>query len=167
MFLLGAAFSKLKIFYDVKKHNILIKRIWWMGLLVGLPLNSLAAYETSFLMIGAPFLMLFYVMSMTLCMQRPTWQNRCKKVAAVGRTAFSNYILQSIVCTLLFYSYGLGLYGKVNPFVGLWISVAIFAMQMAVSTWWLKKYRMGPLEWVWRTMTYGRVQRLKRVEEMN
>lgn len=168
MFLLGAAFAKWRMFHEVKKNQQLLKRICWTGLLVGLPLNILAVFEQSFWFIGAPFLMLFYVMSITLIMKQQKWQKKFMKVAAVGRTAFTNYIMQSIICTSLFYSYGFGLYGKVYPFVGLFISIVIFAVQVIISHKWLKKYRLGPLEWVWRTLTYWNVQKLKinRIAEM-
>ncbi|MFS8580549.1 MAG: DUF418 domain-containing protein, partial [Novibacillus thermophilus] len=75
-------------------------------------------------------------------------------VSNVGRTAFSNYILQSIVCTLIFYNVGLGLYGSVYPFAGLILSIAIFIGQLVISHVWLKYFRTGPLEWVWRFITY-------------
>ena len=69
----------------------------------------------------------------------------------------TTYLTQSVVCTLLFYNYGLGLYGKVGFAGMLGISVLLYSSQMAVSTWWLKRFRFGPVEWLWRKLTYGEV----------
>lgn len=76
--------------------------------------------------------------------------------AAVGRTALTNYLLQSVICTLFFYHYTTGLFGRIGPALGLVPTVVLFAAQVAASNWWLKRYRFGPMEWVWRGMTYGR-----------
>ena len=82
--------------------------------------------------------------------------------APVGRMAFSNYIVQSIVLGLIFYGYGLGLFGR----IGLWpcfaIVILIFAVQALVSRWWLDRFTFGPLEWLWRSLMYGRRQPMKR-----
>jgi uncharacterized protein len=70
----------------------------------------------------------------------------------------SNDITQSIICTLIFYSYGLGLSGQVGAFVGLVISATIWLAQLGVSVVWLKRFRFGPMEWAWRSLTYGKLQ---------
>jgi uncharacterized protein len=77
---------------------------------------------------------------------------------AIGRTALSNYLLQTVVATMLFYSYGLGLFGSMGPAVGLIPTFAIYAAQIPLSKEWLKRFRIGPMEWVWRSVTYGRFQ---------
>jgi uncharacterized protein len=77
-------------------------------------------------------------------------------LAATGRMALTTYLTQSVVCTTLFYSYGLRWMGRMG-YTGMFaITVALFAVQMAVSTWWLRRYRFGPVEWAWRWMTYWR-----------
>jgi uncharacterized protein len=75
--------------------------------------------------------------------------------------ALSNYLLQSLVCTTLFYSYGLGWYGSVGRAAGLVLVVIIYAAQIPLSVWWLKHFRFGPAEWVWRSLTYGKRQPMK------
>jgi uncharacterized protein len=82
-------------------------------------------------------------------------------LAAVGRSALSNYLLQSVIGTMIFYSYGLGLYGRVGPALGVGLSVVIFLVQVPVSVWWLRRFQFGPVEWVWRSLTYGRLQPLR------
>jgi uncharacterized protein len=83
-------------------------------------------------------------------------------MAPVGQMAFSNYIGQSIVLSLLFYGFGFGLMGHVSVAGGLSIAVVIYSVQAWMSAWWLKRYRFGPLEWLWRTLMYGERQPWRR-----
>jgi uncharacterized protein len=76
--------------------------------------------------------------------------------------ALSNYVLQSLVCSGLFYGYGFGLYEKVGAFESLLLTVAIYLAQIALSVWWLRRFNFGPLEWLWRVATYGQWQPLRR-----
>jgi uncharacterized protein len=85
-----------------------------------------------------------------------------RRLAAVGRMAFSNYIMHSILGIFIFYGIGLGLMGEVQRFPQLMIVFAIWALQLIISPWWLKRYRFGPLEWFWRTLTYWKRQPMKR-----
>lgn len=78
--------------------------------------------------------------------------------AAVGRTAFTNYLLQTVVATTVFYGHGLGLFGSVSRVEALGMVVAFWAIQVALSVAWLRRYRFGPVEWLWRTLTYGERQ---------
>lgn len=74
----------------------------------------------------------------------------------VGRMAFTNYVMQSLLCGWIFYGYGLGLFGKIGPAAGMGLVLAIYLGQMLLSFWWLDRFRYGPLEWLWRALTYGR-----------
>jgi uncharacterized protein len=76
-------------------------------------------------------------------------------IAPLGRMAFTNYLLQSIVMGFIFYGYGLGLFGKLSLSTGFALVLAIYAVQIAASRWWLSRFRFGPLEWLWRTLMYG------------
>ena len=76
--------------------------------------------------------------------------------------ALSNYLLQSLVCTTIFYSYGLGLFGSVGRAAGLVLAVVIYLAQLAFTGWWLKHFRFGPMEWLWRSLTYGKCQPMRR-----
>ena len=77
-------------------------------------------------------------------------------LAALGRTAFSNYILQTLICTTLFYGNGFGLFGAVSRVQQILIVVAIWIVQLLVAQWWLRHFAYGLLEWVWRSLTYWR-----------
>lgn len=81
-----------------------------------------------------------------------------RSLAAVGRMALTNYLAQSILCALIFYGFGLGLYGRVTGFQLYGVVLAIWALELAWSSWWLKRYQIGPFEWVWRSLTYRRRQ---------
>lgn len=91
-----------------------------------------------------------------LLLQRPTVQRALSGFTAIGRMALTNYLTQSIVMTALFFGWGLGLYGRLSPFIGVCISVGFFIAQVAFSRWWLSRHAFGPMEWLWRSLTYGR-----------
>jgi uncharacterized protein len=79
--------------------------------------------------------------------------------------ALTNYLMQSVIATTIFFSYGLGLYGQVNIWQGMILTVAIYIVQVIWSHYWLKHYRFGPMEWLWRTLTYGQKQKMKLPEK--
>ena len=87
-----------------------------------------------------------------------TWLT--SRLAAVGRMALSNYLSQSILCTTLFYGYGFGLYDRLDRVRLLGVVALIWAFQLWISPIWLRRFRFGPGEWVWRSLTYGRPQPL-------
>jgi len=82
-------------------------------------------------------------------------------LAAVGRTAFTNYLLQTVIATTVFYGHGLGLFGSVTRVEQLGFVVAVWAVQIVLSVLWLRRFRFGPVEWVWRTLTYGERQPMR------
>ena len=108
-----------------------------------------------------------YVAALTLLLQNEAWLARLRPLAVVGRMALSNYLLQSLVATTLFYGYGFGLFGQVGPTLGLLTTIAIFTAQIPLSVLWMGRFRFGPVEWLWRTLTYARFQpfRLQTVPE--
>jgi uncharacterized protein len=89
------------------------------------------------------------------------WRRRLGYLAPVGRMALTNYLTQSVLYLILFTGVGFGLYGDVGPAWCVGLALIIFAAQMASSAWWLARYRFGPAEWVWRTLTYGQLQPLR------
>ncbi len=170
-FLLGLYAGRRKIFQDLPLHLALIRKIcrWGLGLgLAGhlaLQLISLPAMPTWVRLLRPPLtaaalpaLMLFYASAFVLLFQVEPWRHWLIPFAAVGRMSLSNYLFQSLVCTTFFYSYGLGLYGKIGPAKGLLFTAAIFAVQTLLSVLWLRRFRFGPTEWLWRSLTYGNLQ---------
>lgn len=84
-----------------------------------------------------------------------------KALANVGQMAFTNYLLQSIICTLIFYGYGFGNYHKLSFHQLYYVVFAVWILQLIYSSIWLKYFRFGPFEWVWRSLTYWKKQPMK------
>jgi uncharacterized protein len=78
--------------------------------------------------------------------------------APLGRMAFTNYLMQSLIFGWIFYGYGLGLFGRLGVASALAIGIAVYTGQVFFSAWWLHRYRYGPVEWLWRTLMYGAAQ---------
>ncbi len=112
-------------------------------------------YVGSFLLAGA-----YIGGCMWYCQWRPTGL-LTRALAAVGRTAFTNYILQSVLATLIFYGHGLGLFGHLSRVELLGVVVAIWLVQILLSMVWLRYFRFGPIEWVWRMLTYEQRQPIR------
>ena len=101
-------------------------------------------------------LMMFYVLTITRLAQLPAWQRIFAPMAAAGRMPLTNYLMQTLIATTIFYGWGFGMWGRMGPAAGLALAFAIFfVIQVPSSLWWLKRFDMGPMEWVWRYLTYG------------
>ena len=177
MFLVGLYAGRRGILQNVAVNLAGIRRMLVLGLCIGLPAKVLYAVcfsvgdsmEVTFswvvavaaLAVGGPALCFFYVAGFTLLVRQETWRRRLRPVAAAGRMALSNYLFQSLVCTTLFYSYGLGWYGSVGRAEGLGLAVLIYVAQLPLSVWWLNRFRFGPVEWLWRSLTYGQRQPMR------
>ncbi|SDC13563.1 DUF418 domain-containing protein [Shouchella lonarensis] len=170
LFLIGLYMGKTRMFQDVKKNM----RRWRMLLLisasVGLPLIALQGmlmYDVFSLNVALTFgvvaalqqisgvaLMLVYVSLFVLLLQKDWLQKLFMPLAVTGRMALTNYLMQSLVCTTIFYGYGLGLFGKVSSSQGVLIACIIFACQVILSHFYLKRFKQGPMETLWRKWTY-------------
>lgn len=82
-------------------------------------------------------------------------------LAALGRTALTNYILQTLICTTLFSGWGFALFGRLDRVAQLGVVAAVWVVQLTLAPLWLRRFRLGPLEWVWRSLTYGKVQPMR------
>jgi uncharacterized protein len=91
-----------------------------------------------------------------LVADNPVWSRWLAAFGWTGRMALTNYIVQVAMLDLLFSNYALGL--NVTPLESLGAGLALFAVDAALSRWWLARFRFGPLEWLWRSITYGRLQ---------
>lgn len=173
MFLLGLYAGRLGVLARPVEHLPLLRgvRTWGVGL--GLPIAALVTAGYFSLppidglvallfnqALAGPLLALGYGASLTLLCQDPAWQRRLAPVSAVGRMGLTNYLMQSVVCAILFQH--LGLAGKVSPTGQLGLSLAIYTAQMAVSVAWLRAFQYGPMEWLWRSLTYLTWQPMRR-----
>lgn len=165
-FLCGMYLMRRGIFHDVDAQRPFLRKLIGFGLLVGLPFHAagVAVYwfnpQSSFSWLlngfGALPLALAYL-GLILFWSRSTyglWLQR--RLRAVGRMALTNYLMQSVLCTFLFYSYGLRLYGELSRTAALGAVLAVWALQLALSPWWLRHFLMGPIEWAWRSLADGR-----------
>ena len=102
-------------------------------------------------------LMSFYVTTLVRLAQIRTWQQRLLPIAEVGRMPLTNYLLQTAIATSIFYGWGLGFWNRGGPLIWLVLALAIyFVVQVPLSRWWLARFRYGPMEYLWRWLTYGR-----------
>lgn len=169
LMLIGAAFAKQNWLIHVEKHKKLLKSLMLFGLIGGLGLKF-----SSYLPINntiptllrdqfsGPLLALFYMIVIVFITQNQTGLKVLKALSNVGRMSMSNYLLQSVVFTMIFYSYGLGLYGTISYSTGFIMVFVFFGLQVLASKWWISHYQYGPLEYIWRWGTYGKKPFLKR-----
>jgi uncharacterized protein len=177
LFLLGLYAGKRRIFRDVERNSRLIWHVLIWGMVIGLPLNffnaicmatDLANQHALWLLsyglaaIGGPAQGLAYAATLTLLLRSDRWKQSLGVIGTAGKMALSNYLLQSLICTTIFYSYGFGLFGAVGPLMRFGLTVLIFAVQVALSSVWLRRFQFGPMEWLWRTFTYGKPQPMRR-----
>jgi uncharacterized protein len=102
-------------------------------------------------------LMSLYVTTLVRLAQRTLWQRRLAPIAAVGRMPLTNYLLQTAVATTIFYGWGLGFWNRGGPVTWFVLALAIFfIVQVPLSGWWLARFQYGPMEYLWRVLTYGR-----------
>jgi uncharacterized protein len=111
---------------------------------------------------GSIVVSLGWVGAMMLASKVTALLSLTRRLAAVGRMAFTNYIMHTVICTAIFYGHGFGLFGKMERIWQFAIVVAIWAVQLAISPWWLKYLFFGPLEWLWRCLTYWQLEPLVR-----
>jgi uncharacterized protein len=102
-----------------------------------------------------------YVAAFALLFQRERWRRGMQLLAPVGRMALTNYLLQTVVSLCLYDGWGLGLIGQLPPSRCVALTLAVFALQVPFSHWWLSRFRFGPAEWLWRSLTYGRAQPMR------
>ena len=88
-----------------------------------------------------------------------------QRLEAVGQMAATNYVTQSIICTLVFFGYGLNWFGELQFYQLYFVVLAIWVLQILVSPMWLRAFHFGPLEWLWRSLTYRRLQPFRRIAD--
>ncbi|WP_161568172.1 DUF418 domain-containing protein [Anaerobacillus alkaliphilus] len=175
MFLLGLYVGKLNIISEFPKHKRLARNVWWISLIISIPLSFLiVALHLDMLTLRIPnslsvqvivtlsglSLSIFYISTVLFLLQKEKWKKLFYPLSYLGRMALTNYIAQTVICVGIFT--GFGLFGEINLALGLIMSFIILPLQILFSYFWLKYYLYGPLEWVWRSVTYGRVQPFRR-----
>jgi uncharacterized protein len=146
----------------------LLQRTLALSLAIGLPVTIthgvvmltqptmsawLSALDTT---LGSAALGFSYAAGLLLLLQSPSWQQRLKPLSFIGRASLSNYLLQSIIFTSLYYGYGGGLYARVPLSVSVLLALALYTIQVLASRWWFSEYAQGPMEALWRRLTYNK-----------
>jgi uncharacterized protein len=182
-FLIGAAFGRGGVLSEPQKHAVLWGRIFSFTAPLGCALTAFTLFREH----GSPgstwewrttpaantvmelsdaaaslSLTLAYVSGFVLLFQRTTWRRWMNLLSPVGQMALTNYLLQTAVGMILFYGIGLGIGPRFGLAALLPFSVLVFIGQIAVSRWWLQRFNFGPVEWLWRRLTYCQPLQMRR-----
>jgi len=175
LMLLGMALMKLGVLSG-ERSTVFYRKLLFIGYGIGLPVmllsstilyearwNELFAFRIGSLpnYLGSLFVAMGHIALVMLIVRRNVITGLTKRLAAVGRMALTNYLMHSIVMTTIFYGYGLGLYGEIPRAAQMLFVAAMFSVQLMLSPIWLRAFRFGPAEWLWRSLTYGRLQPMR------
>ncbi|HAO45786.1 MAG TPA: DUF418 domain-containing protein [Ferruginibacter sp.] len=176
MFLVGYALGRSDFYKNIAQNKKIIYWVIGVGLLIGLPANFyLARYMTYFMddyfnlktkglyqtiayALGVAPLAMAYVGIFMLSFQAAAGKKILSVLAPVGKMAFSNYMMQSLIGNFVFLGAGLGYSGTMGPFYYTLFGIAVFIIQIIISTVWLRYFNYGPVEWIWRSATYKQWQ---------
>lgn len=177
MFMVGMWIGRHALYARLDEHVPLLRKAVVWGLVIGLPCSAAMAWliqngpqgkrelwdlwEATFYSFGVPTLALAYAAGFALL-----WRGAARRwltwFAPAGRMALTNYLTQTLIQSILFMGWGLGLYGQMSI---VWVplaSLSIFAAQVGLCRLWLRRWRFGPFEWAWRSLTYGQNQPMRR-----
>lgn len=145
------------------------KFCFYLGMILGIPMNLVSTlfylgiletsasrdlvwiYSTLF---GSIIMALGYIGGFLWILDRPLTGNWARYLASAGRMSLTHYLSQSLLATFIFYSYGLGYYGEIGAWNGTLLALIIFTCQVLLGYLWLQHYRYGPIEWLWRRVSY-------------
>lgn len=178
LFLLGLYAGRKKVFENIPFFKKLIRLGLWMllGCVVFAGLLALIIFvakvemsqAVQFLLGGTVYdvfniaLAAIYVGLIVTAFQREKWHRRLMNFYEVGRMGLTSYLMQALIGTWLLFSYGLALLGNFGASVWAAISLMVFILQIIFSKWWLGRFQYGPVEWLWRSLTYFKVWPLKK-----
>jgi len=174
LMLVGMALYKWGVL-SAQKSN----RFYWegviAGLMIGVPIiiigltrNFQAGWSVNYSMFigsqfnywGSLFIAFAYICLIMIFAKSEVMGWFKVRLATVGQMALTNYLTQSIICTFIFYGFGLSLFGQVDRLGQIMIVIAVWVLQLLWSPLWLKRYRFGPFEWLWRSLTYFKRQEM-------
>lgn len=171
--LLGLILGRRRFFQNAATHLPLVKRMQWWSLAVGIAAGAVfGTWEATVENPAQPSpirvvanvcyylcrvsIMVFYVATIVRAVHIETWRERLAPLAQAGRMPLTNYLMQTLIATFLFYGWGLGFWGKVGPAMDIALAIGIFFLiQVPLSYAWLRRFEMGPMEYLWRRLTYG------------
>ena len=180
LMLVGMGLYKLGVL-SARSSPAFYRRMAAAGLALGLPIVVAGviyntrhdfAFEYSmfqgqtFNYVGSIGVFLGYLALVMLAVQNGWLPALQRRLQAAGRMALTNYVSQSVICTLIFYGHGLGQFEQVDRLTQIAIVATIWALQLIWSPWWLERFRFGPLEWLWRSLTYMKLQPMTTAAEL-
>jgi uncharacterized protein len=168
-FLLGLWAAKKKVFSLVPHYQAKFTSLFWVGLVIGIlsfcitfsidkvdffrPYPELTEIADSFFfLVGNQALVLCYICGLTLLFQKISWRKYLLIIAPTGRMSLTNYLLQSVIGAVVFYGVGLGHFGRLGPTISIPLTVVLFGGQVFFSRYWLRRFELGPFEWLFRTV---------------
>jgi uncharacterized protein len=171
MFLVGVWAARRGLLENHSKQLPFFNRALWWGLGAGVVFNAIYTYAwfragslsmpgfwtvvaSLFHTSGGISFFIFYVSAVVILFKKGRFALPAEYLAPVGQMALTNYLLQSVICTTIFLPYGFGLFGQITVLQGILISITIFSLQIPLSIYWLRYFNFGPLEWLWRSLTY-------------
>lgn len=177
LFLIGYWFVRSGVISNHVAHRALFRKLAFFGITTGWVLSLLSAYVRSqaigvdegglhgvamgILYLGNLPACLGYLSAVVLMCQSAGSLSKIKVLAPYGRMALTNYLMQSVICVLVFYHYGLGYFGMPRAEQLGFVAVVVVA-QVMLSHWWLSNFLYGPMEWLWRAITYLKLPTMKR-----
>jgi uncharacterized protein len=167
-FLIGLYIGRAQILENIPQHRGLLTTTLIVGLISGVIFNLGFIFTDNPLLVslsftlGAPAFSFAYASAFCLLSLQDGWSERLAPLANIGRMSLTNYLMHSLICSFIFYGYGLGLAGKISIAAGLALTFVIYILQIFLSTWWLKRFRFGPMEWLWRSLTYKKWQPIRK-----
>lgn len=178
LFLIGYYITKKINIHHLNEHLDWLKHIWKKSLVLSTIFSTLFVLAKSGVLTANPVIeaglvewfrpfaglavAIFYMSSFVLLFSQNKWMRKLRFFRYTGRMALTNYILQSVICGFIFYGYGLGLYGYIGSALSLVIALIIYIGLSILTIYWLKIFHYGPLEWVWRTVTFNKKQVMRK-----
>lgn len=181
LFLMGLFFGRRRVFYDVASNRRFLQKVTRYCLFAGLIMVGIATVsaaldyfniskESSYsklinsliglcLNLGSMITAIAYVAGLALILEKVNWQKRLALFAPVGRMGLTNYLLQTTAITLIL-NYGLRL-TTLGVFGRMMLAIPVFLFLVFLSRWWFKHFRIGPFEWLWRSLTYWKIQPIR------
>lgn len=171
MFLIGLLIGRHRAWEHLDRHAALLRRVLTWGLVIGIPACLAQAWvavvadgeqfgrwevlvDSACYALGVAPLAMAYAAGFVLLWRKPAWQQRLLLLAATGRMALTNYLTQTLLGITIFYGIGFGLGTRLGATWFPLLALLILIVQTLFSQWWLARYRFGPMEWLWRSLTY-------------
>ena len=186
-FLLGMLAGRLQWFDDIEKSQEFFKSVWKKtglalicvvvtGIIIGITVYALSIdiknapwirwFGGSLLDLLNTGITIFYTVSIALLMLKPKWHLRLAPLAYIGKMALTSYLTQSLFGVLIFFHFGLGLFLLTSPAMNIVLCFVVFGMQIVFCKYWLQHFNYGPVEWLWRSATYLKWQRLAKQKKL-